>query len=461
MEYQPIKGTHDIVNKEMDEYHYVTALFRAVSELYGYHEIMTPTLEYTEVFSRGTGASSDIVRKEMYTFLDKGNRSVTMRPEFTAGVMRSIVSNKLYVSNDAPIKLFYSGPAFRYERPQLGRYRQFNQFGVEAVGVDSPYLDAETILLAVQAFSMLGFQDISLKVNTLGDEGSRKAYREALKAYFASHIDEMCDDCHARLELNPMRILDCKVEKDQEIASNAPKMKDYLSEESEARFYKTLSILNDFGVKYEVDDSLVRGLDYYSEIVFEVHAKSPDGKDYGALCGGGHYTGLTKEFGGPDMVGVGFAVGVERIMALMEELDLFDGVESQLDVYLMPIGEETMEDAFHLASNIRMIGYSCEMPYAPAKLGSYFKKAEKRHAQFGIILGEEELKRGVCQLKDLVSKEQVEVKIDDLEEELDKRFEEKESECGCGCHDHEEEHHCCHDHEEEHHCCCKEKHEGK
>ncbi len=451
MEFQPIKGTHDIVLKEMDQYHYVTALFRAVSELYGYREIMTPTLEYTEVFSRGAGESSDIVRKEMYTFLDKGGRSVTMRPEFTAGVMRAIVSNKLYVAIDSPMKFFYSGPAFRYERPQLGRYRQFNQFGVEAVGTDSPYLDAETILLAVSAFSMLGFEDISLKVNTLGDDASRKKYRDALKEYFKSHIDDMCDDCHARLELNPMRILDCKVEKDQEIAKNAPKMKDFISPESDERFYKTLSILNEFGVKYEIDESLVRGLDYYSEIVFEVHAKSKDGKDYGALCGGGHYTGLVKEFGGPDYPGVGFAVGVERICSLMEENGLFGDIASELDVYMMPIGEETMEQAFVLAENIRSLGYSVEMPFATAKLGSYFKKAEKRNAHFALIIGEDELARGVCQLKDLRKKEQKEVKLDDLEETLDEAFGEEDS---CSCH---------HDHEDseegEEHCCCHHHHE--
>ncbi len=438
MEFQPIKGTHDVFLKEMDEYHYVTALFRAVSELYGYREIATPTLEYTEVFSRGAGESSDIVRKEMYTFLDKGNRSVTMRPEFTAGVMRAIVSNKLYASMDAPLKFYYSGPAFRYERPQLGRYRQFNQFGVEAVGTDSPYLDAETILLAVSAFSMLGFEDISLKVNTLGDDASRKKYRAALKEYFASHIDEMCEDCHARLELNPMRILDCKVGKDQEIASSAPKMKDYISPESDSRFYKTLSILNKFGVKYEVDESLVRGLDYYSEIVFEVHAKGKDGKDYGALCGGGHYNGLVKEFGGPDYAGVGFAVGVERICSLMEENGLFSDIDSELDVYVMPIGEEVYEEAYSLAANIRALGYSVETPFANAKLSSYFKKAERRNAHFALIIGEDELKRGVCQLKDLRKKEQREVKIDELEETLDEAFGEEES---CSCqneHEHEE-----------------------
>lgn len=447
MEFQPIKGTHDIFNEEMDKYHYVTTLFRAVTELYGYHEISTPSLEYTEIFSRGAGESSDIVRKEMYTFLDKGNRSVTLRPEFTAGVMRAIVSNKLYASMDAPLKFFYCGPAFRYERPQLGRYRQFNQFGVEAVGLDSPLLDAETIIMAVQAFSMLGFNDISLKINTLGDDTSRKAYRDALKEYFASHIEEMCEDCHARLQLNPMRILDCKIEKDKEIALKAPKMKDFISKESEDRFYKTISILNDFGVKYEIDDSLVRGLDYYSEIVFEVHAKSKDGKDYGALCGGGHYSGLTKQFGGPDMVGVGFAVGVERIMSLMDELDLFDNVKSELDIYLMPIGENVMEEAFHLASDIRMLGYSVEMPFAPGKIGTYFKKAEKRNAMYGLILGEDEIKKGICQLKNLKTKEQKEINLSDLENVLDAEFGEDESShhCDCGCDDDHEC--CCHHHE--------------
>ena len=444
MEFQPIKGTHDILEEEMDEYHYVTALFRAVAELYGYHEIITPSLEYTEVFSRGAGESSDVVRKEMYTFLDKGNRSVTLRPEFTAGVMRAIVSNKLYASSDFPLKYFYSGPAFRYERPQLGRYRQFNQFGVEAVGLDSPLLDAETILMAIQAFSMLGFNDISLKINTLGDNESRLAYKNALKEYFAKHIDNMCSDCHERLTLNPMRILDCKVSDDQEIAKGAPKMKDFISKTSDERFYKTLSILNDFSVKYEVDDSLVRGLDYYSEVVFEVHAKNKDGKDYGALCGGGHYTGLTKQFGGPDLVGVGFAVGVERIISLMKDESLFNDINSELDIYLMPIGENVIPSAMHLANDIRMLGYSVEMPFTNSKLGGYFKKAEKRNAHFGLIIGEDELARGVCQLKNLRSKEQKEVNIADLETVLDNEFgEDIYGEAHCSCHEHEGNEHCC------------------
>jgi len=297
MDYVSVKGMHDIYGNEAAGMSYIASVLKATAELYAYTEIVPPVLEYTEVFSRGTGESSDIVRKEMYTFNDKGDRSVTLRPEFTAGVVRAVVSNKLYATEEMPLKLFYCGPAFRYERPQLGRYRQFNQFGVEEIGQDSSRVDAECIIMAMQGLYMLGFQKLSLKINTIGDDETRKAYREALKTYFAGHIDEMCDDCHERLKLNPMRILDCKVESDQKIAAGAPKIKDYLSEASEKRFYETLSILNDLGVEYELDDSLVRGLDYYSEVVFEIHAIAQDGTDVGALGGGGHYGGLVKELG--------------------------------------------------------------------------------------------------------------------------------------------------------------------
>lgn len=434
MSVQPVKGTHDLYGLDAAKNEYVREIFRQMSELYGFHEMNLPVLEYTEVFARGTGESSDIVRKEMYTFLDKGNRSVTMRPEFTAGVMRAIVSDKLYATEDLPLKIYYEGPAFRYERPQLGRYRQFTQFGVEAVGLDNALADAETILLAIHSFKMLGFKNLTLKVNTLGDNETRKAYREALKGYFSKHIDAMCADCHERLNLNPMRILDCKVPEDQEIAKDAPKIKDYLSEESEKRFYKTLSVLADAEIDYEVDDSLVRGLDYYSEVVFEIHAKSDEGHDYGALCGGGHYSGLVRDFGGPELSGVGFAIGVDRIVSLMEELDLFPDLGEGIDVYVMPIGETMVETAFALVTTIRAYGYKAETPLQSGKLGTFFKKATRRGAKFALILGEDELNRGVAQLKDLSSQEQKEIQLDHLEETLDELL------------NAEEEHH--HDHKE-------------
>ena len=297
MAIQAVKGTHDLYGDEAYAYQYIEEVFSAVAELYGFKPMEVPVIEHTEVFSRSTGEGSDVVRKEMYTFLDKGDRSLTLRPEFTAGVMRSIVENKLYATPDLPLKLYYCGPVFRYERPQLGRYREFRQAGIEAVGEDSAYLDAEVMALAVRVLDMLGFQDVKLLVNTLGTSDTRKRYRDALVDYFAPKIDSMCDDCKERLKLNPLRILDCKVEADQEIAKGAPKMSDFLSDEDQKRFYLTLSILNDIGISYEIDPTLVRGLDYYGQVVFEVHAKSKEGKDYGALLGGGHYDGLLGELG--------------------------------------------------------------------------------------------------------------------------------------------------------------------
>lgn len=444
MAIQAVKGTHDLFGEEADGYSYIQNVFQAVAELYGYRRIETPILEATEVFSRSTGESSDVVRKEMYTFQDKAGRSLTLRPEGTAGVIRSIVENKLYATNDLPLKVYYVGPVFRYERPQLGRYRQFIQAGVEAVGLDSARLDAETIALAMQTLSYLGFENLKVKVNTLGDEASRKAYRDALKEYFASRIDSMCDDCKERLRLNPMRILDCKVPEDQEIAKGAPKMKDFLSDEASKRFYETLSIINDLGIDYEIDDSLVRGLDYYGQVVFEVHAISKEGKDYGALLGGGHYDGMMEDFGGPkeNDSGVGFALGVERLYSLMKDNGMLNDVSHGLDVYVMPIGEEVKDDAFTLAEQVRGMGYSVEIPFVSGKLSSYFKKAQRRNAKVALILGNDDLEKGVVQLKDLEKQTQKEVPLEGLEDALDEVFGEGEDDgCGSDC--------CCHHHEEE------------
>ena len=428
MQIKGVKGTHDLYGDESYCYDYIENIFYIVAELYNYKKIETPCLEYTEVFSRGTGTSSDVVRKEMYTFLDKGDRSVTLRPEGTAGVMRSIVENKLYATNDLPLKAYYVGPVFRYERPQLGRYRQFYQAGIEAVGIDSSELDAEVVVFAMRVLGMLGFNGLKVKVNTLGDKESRLAYKEALKAYFAPRIESMCDDCKERLKLNPLRILDCKVDADQEIAKGAPKMRDYLSKSSEERFYHTLSILNEVGIEYEIDDSLVRGLDYYGEIVFEVHMLSPTGKDYGALLGGGHYDGLLSSFDGPSDIdhGVGFALGMERIYSLMKEFDLLKDIKQELDIYLMPLGEKAMEYSFSLAEQLRSLGYSIDRPYKMAKLGSYFKKAERSRAKLALIFGDEELEKGIIQIKDLDKKEQKEVSLDNLDKELDELFNEED-----------------------------------
>lgn len=437
MSFSPVKGMHDIYGEDASEMEEVTNLLKEFAKMYAYKEFIPPIMEYTDVFSRGTGESSDIVRKEMYTFLDKGNRSVTLRPEFTAGLIRGVVSNKLY-AEDLPLKYFYCGPAFRYERPQLGRYRQFNQFGVECVGADSPLLDAETIIMAVQSLCVLGFENVTVKINSLGDEESRKAYREALKKYFSSYMDEMCEDCHERINLNPLRILDCKVEHDQEIAKGAPKIKDYLSEASEKRFYKTISYLNDMEIDYEIDENLVRGLDYYSEIVFEIHVKSKAGNDYGAVCGGGHYGGLVKELGGPDLPGVGFAMGVERIVSLLKDNGLKKEQPYLLDFFFMPVGgdEEVINSVFYLMQTTRLLGYSADMAEG-GKFSSMFKKAERKKAKFAFIVGSDELEKGVANIKNIETQEQITIDLNKLDEELDKLFEHDECECddeNCECH---------------------------
>lgn len=463
MVYQGIKGTHDLYGAEADAYSYIQNVFSAVAELYGYRKIETPILEYTEVFDRSTGESSDVVRKEMYTFLDKGERSLTLRPEGTAGVIRSIVEHKLYATSDLPIKAYYVGPVFRYERPQLGRYRQFIQAGVEAVGVDSARLDAECICLAMNVLSYLGFENLKVKVNTLGDADSRKNYKEALRAFFASKIDSMCEDCKQRLLLNPMRILDCKVKEDQEIAQGAPKMKDYLSDEASKRFYQTLSILADQEIDYEIDDSLVRGLDYYGQIVFEVHALSKEGKDYGALLGGGHYDGMMANFNGPkeNDSGVGFAMGVERIYSLMKDNGMLGNLSHGVDLYLMPVGEEVLDDCYSLAQMLRGDGFSVEMPFVKGKLATMFKKAVRSGAKFALIAGQDDLDNGSVQVKNLATQQQQSVLIEDLEEYLDAEFEKLEGHdghCSCG-HDHEDGHCCCGSHDEEGEeggrCCCQ------
>jgi len=417
----PVKGTHDIIGEEADVYAYIEETFAEMAKTFGYAHIVTPVIEHTEVFDRAAGEGSDVVRKEMYTFLDKGDRSLTLRPEGTAGVMRSIVTNKLYATPDMPLKYFYSGTAYRYERPQLGRYREFRQMGVECVGEDNVYLDVETIALAYRFLSYLGFNDMKLVINTLGDKESRLRYRAALVDFFKDKIDAMCEDCKQRLILNPLRILDCKVPEDHELAKSAPKMKDFLSERSKERYEATKELLKQLQIPFEEDDTLVRGLDYYGEVVFEVHCISPEGRDYGAICGGGHYEGILSSFGGPsdNDVGVGFGMGIERIYSLMKEFGLTTDLSEGLDIFMMPLGEEAIPAALTLADAIRELGYSVELPYKSCKLGALFKKAERKKAKFAIIFGLDEIKAQTVQVKDLAKQQQEEVSITELPRYLD------------------------------------------
>lgn len=434
-----VKGTHDVLDDEARGFEYIEMVLKAIANNYAFNQMRTPIIEYTELFDRSVGESSDIVRKEMYTFNDKGGRSITLRPEMTAGIMRSIVSSKSYATMDLPIKGYYLGPNFRYERPQLGRYRQFNQFGVESVGVTSPLHDAEVIMLGYDSLKMLGFKNIKLKINTLGDEQSRNNYREALKEYFASHIDEMCEDCKERFKINPLRILDCKVESDQKIAQGAPKISDYLSLEAKERFKAITDILDFYEIEYEVDEGLVRGLDYYSHIIFEFHYITESGLNLGAIGAGGHYDNLVKEIGGPQMSGVGLAFGIERLYGVMKE----DGInmDSQLstDIYIMPLGKEQIEYCFHLALSTRALGYRTEVCLEDKSLKAQFKRATRANAKIGIIVGEEEVKNDTVVIKNLQTQTQVELPIKQLQATLDAMFLEEEHHHDCSCHHEENE----------------------
>ena len=417
---QNVKGTHDLLPAEAASFESIENLLKKIASLYGYKEVRTPVIEHSELFIRGVGNSSDVVRKEMYDFLDKGGRSLSLRPEFTAGIIRLLVNNKTYATEELPLKYYYVGPVFRYDRPQLGRYRQFNQFGVESVGHNSYFNDVEVIMMAYSMLISLGLEGVKLKINTIGDDESRANYRQALKDYFAPHIEHMCDDCKQRYELNPLRILDCKVEEDIKIADKAPVVSEYLSKESEERFNNILLLLTQYDIPYEVDPHLVRGLDYYSETVFEFHYQSKNGNNYGAIGGGGHYHKLVKELGGPDLPGFGFSFGVERLYNVLKDDGLLPEDEDQVFIYMMPMGEEARKLALALAGDLRMSGYITDYCFDDCKLSSMFKRAEKKQAKYGIIIGDNEVNNGKVVIKDLIKQEQIEVPTEDVVDFFDK-----------------------------------------
>ena len=421
--YQLQRGTYDAYYEDAMNIEKIVEMLKSIVNTYGYSPIHTPMYESTNLFARSAGESSDIVTKEMYNFVDKSGREITLRPELTAGVMRAIVTNKLYAVKDLPLKLSYYGSAFRYERPQAGRYRQFNQFGVENVGVNSPYNDAETIILGYNALKMIGFPHLILKINSIGDEESRSNYKNALKEYFSDKVESMCPDCQRRYQTNPLRILDCKVEDDQKIIKDAPKMSDYLNEESKKYFSEILKILDSEGVEYQVDDTLVRGLDYYSHVVFEYHFYLEAGNSLGAIGAGGHYDNLLKEIGGPQLSSVGFALGIERLNLLLKQIDPDKYAKVNLDVYLMSLGEENLSKVFSLCQNLRANGFSCDMSYENKSIKSQFKVADRKNSKFALIVGSDEIKNQTVQLKNMKTQEQKEVKIEDLIDVLDQEIE--------------------------------------
>jgi histidyl-tRNA synthetase len=408
------KGTKDIYLAEAEAFEQVEAALINVAKIYSYSAIRTPIFEHTELFTRSVGDSSDIVRKEMYTFMDKGERSLSLRPEMTAGVIRSVVENKLDVTSDLPIKLYYVGPAFRYERPQLGRYRQFHQFGVENIGITSPYSVAETISLGVTAFMVMGFKSVTVKINSLGDQATRDSYRIALKKYYEPHLPTVCPDCQQRFVANPLRMLDCKVPSDQVLAKKAPNITQFLSESSKAYYEEVKKGLRGLTVAYQEDPQLVRGLDYYADCVFEFHMVSDKGLDYGALGAGGQYPNLVKELGGQDLKSVGFAFGLERLMAVLTDSGRLANVKNFTDIYIISMMQETDLYALTLSDQFRHTNFRTELNLEHKSLKASIKAAVKKEGLYAVIIGDQEMKANQVTIKNLQTQEQQLVPVNEV-----------------------------------------------
>ena len=450
------KGCNDIFGREAKIWKYVDSVVDALMEKYNYTYIRTPIFEATELFHRGIGDTTDIVTKESYDFEDKGGRKITLRPEGTAGVVRSYIENKMYGDPNQPVKVYYNGTMYRYERPQSGRDRELTQFGMEVLGSDDPLSDAEVISLAVNIYKMLGLKEIKVNINSLGDAESRNNYRDALIEYFKPHIDELCEDCAVRLEKNPLRILDCKVDAENEILKNAPKTLDYLNEESRDRFEKVQEYLDVMEIQYEINPNIVRGLDYYNHTVFEIEAKVEGFGSNNVLGGGGRYNGLTSQLGGPETPCIGFASGVGRLVLALEKEGVKVPIVEDIDLFLMYVNEDEKKYAAYLAQELRMAGFIVDTEYTGRGLKGQFKQADRLNAKFTCVLNSEDLDNNEIKIKNNRTKEEEIINMDAiiyyLDEQLNLMDQDDESCCG---HEHGEGHECCGGHHKEgHECCC-------
>lgn len=414
MSIQIPRGTQDILPGTVEKWQLIEETAKEVCRKYLYEEIRTPIFEHTELFLRGVGDTTDIVQKEMYTFEDRGERSLTLRPEGTASVVRSFTENKMYGNANQPVKLYYIGPMFRYERPQKGRFRQFVQFGVEALGSMDSAIDAEVISLAMQIYKQLGLKKLKLVINSLGDNSSRAAHRTALINHFQPSIHEFCSDCQNRLEKNPLRILDCKKDRDHELMKTAPSILDYLNEESSLYFEKVKQYLSLMNIDFIVDPTLVRGLDYYNHTAFEIMSEAEGFGAITTLCGGGRYNGLVQEMGGPETPGIGFAFSVERLISALEAEGIEITQEQQIDCYVIALGEKAKDYSVTLLQSLRQAGFSAERDYLNRKMKAQFKAAERLNAKHVIILGEDELAAGKVAVKNLQSGDQVELPLENF-----------------------------------------------
>ena len=406
MSIQAIKGVKDVLPEDITAWHHLEATARKLFEDYGYAEIRIPIFEYTELFARSIGASTDIVEKEMYTFEDRDGKKITLRPEGTAGVVRAFVEHKLYADSQLT-KLYYLGPMFRHERPQKGRYRQFYQIGVEALGMDHPHVDVEILVMLHALFTRLGISDLSLLINSLGDSACRGGYRDALKKYLYPKLPTLCTDCQRRYETNPLRVLDCKVDADK--FGDSPVMLDYLCDACKAHFQAVEAGLTMTGVPFRVDQRLVRGLDYYTRTTFELVMGHMGAQN--TVAAGGRYDGLAQEIGGPSIPAIGFAIGVERLVMLLPEEKNYSRYS---DVFLAALGEEAQRRGFALAQELRDAGIWVELDYEGKSLKSQMRKADRMKTLLVMILGEEELKKNRVVLRDMATKNQEEVPIEEI-----------------------------------------------
>lgn len=407
------KGTKDVLPFESYKWHYVENIVREVARLFGACEIRTPTFEHTELFLRGVGDTTDIVNKEMYTFEDKGGRSMTLRPEGTAGVARCFIENGLF-QGVMPMKAYYIASVFRYEKPQNGRLREHHQFGVECYGSDSPSADAEVIALAHSFLSEVGLDSLELNINSIGCPKCRAEYNAALKAYIGENLQNMCGQCRQRFDKNPLRILDCKEEACKAITAKAPKITDYLCEDCNAHFEKVQNLLSKQGITYKVNPGIVRGLDYYTRTVFEF--VSTDIGAQGTVCGGGRYNNLVEEVGGKPTPAVGFGLGLERLLLVLENLNKLNACEEYTDLYVLPIGENAKEYALSLVSKLRSEGISAETDIMDRGIKAQMKYADKSGARYVVALGDDEIASGTIKLKNMSDGKEIPCEIDRIAE---------------------------------------------
>lgn len=409
------RGTKDILPSEVYKWNFIENTIRDLCETFGYKEIRTPEFEHTELFERGVGDTTDIVQKEMYSFQDKGGRNITLKPEGTSPAVRAFVEHKLY-ADPQPTKLFYITPAFRYERPQAGRLRIHHQFGIEVFGSQHPSIDAEVISVAMALYHKLGVENLELHINNIGCPNCRSRYNKVLKEYLAAKLPNLCPTCNDRYEKNPMRILDCKVEGCQEELKDAPLMIDYLCEECAEHFQSVQSYLKKLGLDFVIDPKIVRGLDYYTKTAFEIISQEIGAK--GTVCGGGRYDGLVEEIGGPSIPGIGFGMGLERLLLSLENQNITIQEPKGFDLFLATLGKEADKKAFEIIYQLRKLGIKVEKDSMDRSLKAQLKYANKLHAKYVVILGQEELKQNGAILKNMNTGEQKDISLTTINQTL-------------------------------------------